>query len=146
MDTKNEQSVGQTREQEQSQGVAAVAAGSPPILTSRKNIHMGMDLKPLRPSKAAPRYPADAVYTPNRPIWGCYNWNGWFYLQDRLREWGVDISEFRGVNDGDKISAKTCRAVADAIEKHLAGMDERDRNWLSPHVKLWRTCGGYAQH
>ena len=106
---------------------------------------MGMDLKPLRPSKAAPRHPADDKYSPNKPVWGQYNWSGWSLLCEHLEKWGVDTSEFRGVNDGDKISAKTCRAVADAIEAHLHELDEPHRNWLAPHVARWRTCGGYAQ-
>lgn len=101
---------------------------------------MGMDLKPIRPSKKAPRDEN------GHPKWGRYNISGWSYIWDQLNRWGVDTSEFSGYNDGDKISAKTCRAVADAIEKHLPEMSERDRRWLEPHVILWRTCGGYRQY
>ena len=106
---------------------------------------MGMDLKPVRPSKKAPRHPADASYGANEVIWGRYNWSGWRYICDKLEEWGVDISEFSGCNDGEKISAATCKKVADAIEAHLSGLDEQHRNWLQPHIDRWRYCGGYRQ-
>lgn len=106
---------------------------------------MGMDLKPIRPSKNAPRYPADDKYAPGQVIWGRYNIAGWGWIWDRLTEWGVDTSEFSGFNNGDKISAATCRKVADAIEQHLPELDERNRRWLEPHIALWRTCGGYRQ-
>ena len=104
-----------------------------------------MDLKPLRPSKEAPRWPADHEYSPNAVMWGRYNRTGWSWLLKYLNEWGVDTSEFSGFNDGDEISGKTCLAVADAIEAHLHELEKEDRDWLAPHVALWRTCGGYAQ-
>jgi hypothetical protein len=105
-----------------------------------------MDLKPLRPSKSAPRYPADDKYEAGKVVWGRYNWHGWGVLRGKLEEWGVDTSEFSGCNDGDLISAKTCRKVADAIEAHLPELSEEYQNWLQPHIARWRTCGGYAQH
>jgi hypothetical protein len=101
---------------------------------------MGMDLKPARPRKDAPRDEKGRV------IWGGYNWGGWTYICTKLYEWGVDTSEFSGCNDGELIKAKTCRAVAKAIEDNLHTLDERHQKWLAPHIELWRTCGGYRQY
>lgn len=72
---------------------------------------MGMDLEPIRPSKDAPKGD-NGFYQ-----WNRYNWTGWSWLVEKLDEWGVDISEFADMNDGDEISEATCRAVADAIER-----------------------------
>lgn len=109
---------------------------------------MGMDLKPMRPAEDAPRHPADYHFEPFRgqAIWGRYNWTGWFWLIEHLDQWGVDTSEFDGCNDGNQIKAVTCRAVADAIEKHLPELPRIDQQWLKPHIMLWRTCGGYRQY
>lgn len=106
---------------------------------------MGMDLEPIKPSADAPRYPLDDKYDPNGIIWGGYNWAGWSEIIRLLNEWGVDISEFARMKDGDEISDNTCKAVANAIEQHLPKLSEQDRNWLQPHIALWRTCGGYRQ-
>lgn len=100
---------------------------------------MGMDLKPLRP-------------TPNAPLddrgfhqWGHYNWTGWEWLIEHLEQWGVNTGEFVFLNDGKAISEETCLRVANAIEVHLSELEERHQKWLEPHIRLWRTCGGYAQ-
>lgn len=108
---------------------------------------MGMDLKPVRPGKHAPRYPQDYHYPPKRGkvIWGRYNWSGWSVICDYLVKWGVMTNEFDGLNDGKLISAKTCRKVADAIESHLPEIPEEHREWLKDDIELWRTCGGYQQ-
>lgn len=100
---------------------------------------MGMDLKPVKPTKAAPR-DADGGH-----IWGCYNWNGWGWLRDFLNRHGADTSHMAGCNDGDLIPADVCRAYADVIERELPNLAGDDRRWLTPHVILWRTCGGYEQ-
>jgi hypothetical protein len=100
---------------------------------------MGMDLKPIRPNKNAPR-------DDHGVIWGRYNWFNWGWLCDKLDEWNVDISEFSGTNDGDRISAKTCKAVAQAIEDNLHTLSQQKQEWLRPHIELWRTCGGYRQY
>jgi len=100
---------------------------------------MGMDLKPINPTPDAPKD------EDGRLEWGRYNWTGWRWIVDHLQAWGVSTSEFKGCNDGDPISAETCRKVADAIEAHLPELEERDRKWLAPHVERWRTCGGYQQ-
>jgi hypothetical protein len=47
-----------------------------------------------------------------------YNLAGWAWLIRWLNRWGVDTSEFSESNDGELISDPTCRAVADALEKH----------------------------
>lgn len=101
---------------------------------------MGMDLKPINPSAGAPRH-ADGEIK-----WGRYNWSGWRWLVDHLNEWGVDTSEFKGMNDGDPISEGTCIKVAEAIEAHLDELELRDQQWLKNHPTLWRTCGGYLQY
>lgn len=108
---------------------------------------MGMDLKPVRPTKKAPRYPKDYHYAPQRGkvIWGRYNWAGWRCICEHLHQWGVLTKEFDGMNDGKLISAKTCRAVADAIEKHLPELPPDEQEWLKDDIELWRTCGGYRQ-
>ena len=108
---------------------------------------MGMDLTPINPSADAPVYPMDYAYAPfrGRLIEGRYNWSGWSFLQNLLNEQGVDLSEFSGYNDGEVISEATCLKVADAIEAALPTLSEREREWLTPHIQRWRTCGGYEQ-
>ena len=96
-------------------------------------------LKPISPTADAPCNDRGDL------IWGGYNMAGWFLLRKCLILWGVDISEFTGINDGAPISAATCVKVADAIEAHLPELDERDRKWLGSHIKRWRTCGGYEK-
>lgn len=100
---------------------------------------MGMDLKPVNPSKEAPQYEEGGA------IWGRYNISGWSYFRRLLEQWEVDTSELSGFNDGEVISEKTCIAIADAIEANLNKMDPEDRDWLQPKIILWRTCGGYEQ-
>lgn len=109
---------------------------------------MGMDLKPMRPTKDAPRHPADDKWDPNGPVWGRYNWSGWRFLMDKLHEWGMEMlgKGFSGMNDGELIRAPYCREVADLIEKNLHTLSPEDQEWLKPHIILWRTCGGYRQY
>jgi hypothetical protein len=107
---------------------------------------MGMDLRPMRPSKDAPRRAITSTYAPGEIIWGRYNWTGWAYITNKLAEWGVPLGEFDGSNDGKLITARTCRLVADAIELHLNELEAEDQKWLEPHIQLWRTCGGYRQY
>ena len=106
---------------------------------------MGMDLKPINPTKDAPRYPDDGESGSGEVIWGRYNWSGWTYITDKLESWGVDLTDFSGSNDGGVIPAEKCIEVANAIESHLNDLDEEDREWLRPHIVKWRTCGGYEQ-
>ncbi len=102
---------------------------------------MGMDLKPIAPKPDAPKNEQGT------PIWGRYNWTGWQYIINLADRHGVDVSKFSGVNDGEEISAETCMAVADAIERAIDDheLSPQDVEWLTPHILLWRTCGGYCQ-
>lgn len=108
---------------------------------------MGMDLKPIAPTKEAPRHPADDEYSPSEPVWGRYNWSGWRLQIDLLLKWGADPTAlgFAGSNDGQIIPAWACKKVADLIEANLHTLDEETREWLRPKIILWRTCGGYRQ-
>lgn len=101
---------------------------------------MGMDLKPVNPSPGAPHHEDGTVK------WGRYNWSGWRWLTEHLDEWGVDTSEFKGMNDGDPISEATCIKVAEAIEQHINELEPCDQRWLKDDIVLWRTCGGYLQY
>ena len=74
-----------------------------------------------------------------------YNWSGWAWLSDHLRKWGVDTSELKFFNDGDRISQSTCQAIAQAIEQHLHELSPDDRKWLEPHIERWRCCEGCEQ-
>ncbi|MDE2096136.1 MAG: hypothetical protein KGL39_02750 [Patescibacteria group bacterium] len=74
-----------------------------------------------------------------------YNWSGWSWLITHLQEWGVDTNHFDGVNDGKLIPAAKCCEVAAAIEAHLPELDAEDREWLEPHVAIWRASGGFRQ-
>ena len=110
---------------------------------------MGMDLKPVRPWKSAPRNSPLDKYDPNGVIWGRYNWSGWSWILNHLREWGMsqeDLSYFSGCNDGDLIPTKTCQRVADLIEKNLDTLEPDDQVWIKEDIILWRTCGGYRQY
>lgn len=74
-----------------------------------------------------------------------YNWGAWRRLIYLLQSWGVDTSEFSCYNDGELISRNTCLAVAWAIEANLEFLDECEREWLEPHIELWRYSGGVTQ-
>lgn len=106
---------------------------------------MGMGLEPVNPTAEAPRHPPDHKHCPNEPVWGRYNWTGWSWLWEHLAEWGIDTRDFSGSNDGELIPAEKCVEVANAIEAHIGELDEEHQAWLRPHIKLWRTCGGYRQ-
>lgn len=78
-----------------------------------------------------------------------YNWTGWGTLVHYLKEWGVDTSEFKGVNDGDQISAETCRKVSHAIADNLEKLPPDHRDWLKDHPAMWcylADAGGCEQH
>lgn len=98
-----------------------------------------MDLEPINPSKDAPKTEEYGI------TWGRYNWSGWKYMGDILPKWGVNISSFAGSNDGDEIPESVCLDIANAIEQHLNELSPKDKEWLEPHIQLWRTCGGYRQ-
>jgi hypothetical protein len=91
--------------------------------------------------KPTANYPKENGY-PKEPS---YNIAAWRWLRSHLHMWGVDISEFSTINDGDVICATTCMKVADAIEAHLDELEESDRHWIEKDIILWRTCGGFKQ-
>ena len=101
---------------------------------------MSWHLKPINPS-------ADAAQNPEtkEPQHGHYNLIAWLMLIRLLRTWNLDVSEFSDVNEGQIICESTCQKIASAIEEHLPHLDHNYRNWLEPHIVLWRTSGGYEQ-
>ncbi len=110
---------------------------------------MGMDLKPQRPSKDAPRREDGTIR------WEKYSIGGWAALYHFLNAHGVDTSEMSGYNDGDRIKAATCRTIADTIEANFDeyldkfGVTDKDLKGIEScklDIQLWRTCGGYRQY
>jgi hypothetical protein len=110
---------------------------------------MGMDLKPVRPSKDAPLRADDRIK------WGRYNLSGWTAMWNFLIDHGVDTSELSGFNDGARIKAATCRKIADTIEANFEAYLEKfnvtEKDTLEIEackldIQLWRTCGGYRQY
>ena len=102
------------------------------VQTENKN--MGMNLQPRNDPNA------ESVD---------YNWTGWGTLQTYLQKWGVDTSEFKGVNDGDIISAETCGKVACALVAHLDELPPDHKAWLKDHAEMWEylhDMGGCEQH
>ena len=100
---------------------------------------MGMDLIPCAPSQDAPRDENNQIVN------GRYNWSGWKWLAEHLVDWGVNTDELAELNDGDVISDRTCKIIADTIEQHLSELTIEDQTWIKQHIILWRTCGGYEQ-
>ena len=103
---------------------------------------MGMDLKPVRPTKAAPRDEN------GEPVWGYYNWTGWTILGNQLIEWGHSdlVNYMSGWNDGEVIPSKICKQIGKAIKEHLDEEEDDDwREFQRTKVTLWETCGGYKQ-
>ena len=78
--------------------------------------------------------------------WGRYNITGWSWFWNQLTKWEVDTKELSDYNDGDLISDKVCKQIAQAIEEHLSELSEKDQTWLKSHIELWRNCGGYYQY
>lgn len=110
---------------------------------------MGMDLKPVRPTKDAP------LRADGKVKWGRYSAGGWHKLWHFINARGVDSSEFSGFNDGARIKAATCRQVADIIETYFDAYlldqggtleNELDVEVCKLDIRLWRTCGGYRQY
>ena len=98
-----------------------------------------MTLIPIRPTQKAP-----LDKNGNSP-WLHYNLDDWGWLRQQLRRWGVDTARFSSCNDGERIPAKVCRQVADALESHLGELDAEQRRWLRPQIRVWRTGGGFRQ-
>ena len=74
-----------------------------------------------------------------------YNLDDWGWLRGQLRVWGVDTAQFSDCNDGERIPAKVCRQVADALAAHLDEIDGEEREWWQPQIQIWRTGGGFRQ-
>lgn len=68
-----------------------------------------------------------------------YNWSGWSWLISMLQE-HMDTSDFSGSNDGDVLNGATCKAVAKTLEEYInkANCSPEDREWLTPHIPIWR--------
>lgn len=103
-----------------------------------------------------------------------YNWSGWRWLYEYLVGWGVGVEELKFTNDGDLISAETCKAIAEALDRHRAELlDEEDEigpeeeaflnllppkarefiksqtpttsEWIDQQILFWRECNGCEQ-
>ena len=57
------------------------------------------------------------------PVLLKYPWDDWFELRSRLKAWGVDVKPLAETNDGERIPARLCHKIADAIESHLGELD-----------------------
>lgn len=66
-----------------------------------------------------------------------YNLHGWGTLLDHLEKWGVDLSKIPEDSTGHPINAKTCMAIANAIDVHFEELSADDREWLTGHAKEW---------
>jgi len=53
-----------------------------------------------------------------------FNWSGWSNVCNFLSSRGCDLSEFAGSNDGDVVPAKSCKAIADTLDKLRARLTE----------------------
>lgn len=80
--------------------------------------------------------------------WLHYNLAGWSTLRSYLQSWKVDMREFSDFNDGERISAKTCRCVASAIRANYRKLPGIDKAWLRGHATEWERlakAGGAEQ-
>jgi hypothetical protein len=89
-------------------------------------------------------YPMDQTCD-DRPLH--YSRAGWEVLIGFLRYCGIEVTEFKKVNEGNPISAETCFKVAATLDFHW---DELIGNkiWLRDHVQEWRRlaeAGGCQQ-
>lgn len=101
---------------------------------------MGRNLIPHNPSPDHPKdkYGWETVH---------HNWSGWSRLCDLLIRLDIDLSEFRGCNDGDIISEATCTKVYNVVKQHWnTTLTQSERDWLEGRIELWKTCGGWEQY
>lgn len=94
---------------------------------------MGYDLKPMRPNANYPRNEK------GKPVWGRYNMRGWYMLHRGFYYAGRPKLILPQTNQGDLILAKTCREVADLMEKHPEHFSE----FPSSDILEWRNSGGF---
>jgi hypothetical protein len=98
-----------------------------------------MLLIPIRPTQKAPRVRNEM------PVLLKYPWEDWFELGVRLKAWGVDVKPPAETNDGERIPARLCHKIADAIEAHLSELAATghqglaDGRWIQAVVSL-RLC------
>lgn len=98
---------------------------------------MGMDLKPMRPTKNLPRN------EDGKPKWERYNLGGWLALRVFLHHCDCDLAyQLPDTNDGDRIDSTTCKRIADLIEANEILLHELNSSWLLDDVSWWRNCGG----
>lgn len=74
-----------------------------------------------------------------------YNWSGWSFLLTFLEKNGVDMDEFCGDNGGERLSRKTCKAVAECLEANIGKLKKFDQVWLYPHIQKWKWVVNYRQ-
>lgn len=103
-----------------------------------------------------------------------YNWGGWRWLYEHLVGWDVGVEELKFTNDGDFISAETCKAIAEALDRHRGELlHEEDEfeaekesflnlfpleaqefirsqtptfsEWIDRQILFWRECNGCTQ-
>jgi hypothetical protein len=80
-----------------------------------------------------------------------YNWQGWSWFVDFVKQHGVNTADFSWTNDGAKIPEEVCKEVAKAIrdgsvEYNYAFAGES--YGLAPaeeHAKFWENSGGVEQ-
>lgn len=75
-----------------------------------------------------------------------YNWTGWEYIRNLFESWGVNTEEFSNVNDGQKLSLKTCKEVAEALETNWESLSEVDKKWLEIHKERWKWTMYFKQN
>ena len=75
-----------------------------------------------------------------------YNWTGWSWIWNWLEEHEVHTIEFSGVNDGQRLSRKTCKQVAETLEKHWDELNADDQYWLKNHKDIWKYTLNFKQY
>lgn len=109
---------------------------------------MGMDLMSGGYRKNTPQMMKDYIEKDkeNPSLHLHYNWSGWSFLVEHLNQWGVDTSEFSGINDGELISRDTCEAVAEALKSNLHTLSTEDQEWIKEDIIRWKWTKNYKQY
>ena len=66
-----------------------------------------------------------------------FSWERWEMFWRLCRQWEIDTTEFRWVNEGDLISRFTCQAIANALEEHQTWLKAEGFDWLL-YADTWR--------
>ena len=101
-------------------------------LSRTENKNMGIDLIPIK---------SKPFIQPSHH----YKWTGWRTHVRFVEKDDVDTSEFSGWNDGELISEKTCREVANVIEDNRTEFQKTYRRSMDDDINFWRHCGGCTQ-